>query len=653
MIENQLTVLEPYIRTVTTSLMHSLWQGLLAGILAAIALSLSRNSNAKIRYVISCGAMAAIIVATAVTTISVWPDGHDPAKGVSMVTNELASGVGGSDDGATINIPAPVKDVPSSNRWWKYSSVSRYVFMIWVAGVMLFSIYHFLGWRRARGFAKRGTSPVPVDWQARFEKLCDEFRVKRLVSLLSSSLVKVPCVVGWMKPVVLVPVSMFTSLNPSEIEMIIAHELAHVRRYDVLINIVQTAMETLFFFNPVIWWISRQIRMERENCSDDTAILRTGNRLAYARALVNLEELRMFQTSFGSALTGTPLRRRIQRIVGATKPRFYSSVLSISGMLLTAFLIVVILGSLGGSNNSAVQASEKIEDTQAFDPGSGDLRGEWETESDGNDLKILVYGRGSSGMNFVLNRDEVSHLIGQGEKPFQIVRDAGTLFLRGTLKEHRRQVEGNGDWYFRPDTAYVQFMARYGLREDDRQKVFSLAIFDISRKYLDRMEDLGYRGLNVDQLISAGVFGISPELVEEFREVGYPDLSYQQLLSMGVQGVSPEDARAFGKLGFAHVTPSQLISARTSGLTPGYVREFREAGFHDLSFNSFVTLHAFNIDVSDFKDCYRHRFMDMSEDNMVWVCGFQITQKDIERMQRRGYSDIDSIIMAICREKGQ
>jgi beta-lactamase regulating signal transducer with metallopeptidase domain len=653
MIESQLIYLEPYIRTVTTILMHSLWQSTLIAILAFVVLSIFRSSSARLRYAVSCCAILAVVVATVVTAVAVWPDMTGSAQQTSAVTDQPLSRESSRNVGASVGASNVNDDASPTHPWWSDPSVSRYIFVIWVAGVILFSIYHILGWHHARGFVRRGTSSVPTEWQARFEKLRDELRVKKFVTLLRSSLVKVPCVVGWMKPVILVPVSMFTSLDPSEIEMILVHELAHVRRYDVLINIVQTAMETLFFFNPAIWWLSRQIRTEREDCCDDTAILKTGSRLRYARALANLEEVRMFQTSFNSALTGSPLRRRIQRIVGATKPRFYSSVLSISGMLLIASLIVVVLGSLGGSNDSAVQASEKIEATQTFDPGPGDLRGEWETESSRNGLKILVYGRGSSGMNFALDRDEVAHLIGQGKSSFRIVRDAGTTFLEGTLKERGRKVEGSGEWYFRPDSAYLRFMGRYGLREDDRQKAFSLAIFDVSRKYLAGMEDRGYHGLTVDQLISARIFGISPEIVDEFREAGYSDLSYQELLSMRVQGVSPEDAREFGKLGFEHVTASQLISARTNGLTPEFVKEFREAGFRDLSFNSFVTLRAFNIDVSDFKDCYRHRFMDLSEDNMVWVCGFGITRKDIEEMKELGNADIDSIIKLICREKGR
>ncbi|HUV29645.1 MAG TPA: M56 family metallopeptidase [Acidobacteriota bacterium] len=653
MIESQLIDLEPCIRTVATILMHSLWQGILIGILAAVALSLLRSSNAKIRYAVSCSAMAAVIVAAAVTAVSVRPDGYGPARHVSAVTGELASGEGSSDVGATINTPAPTNGVSSSNRWWKHPSISRYIFMIWIAGVMLFSVYHLLGWRRARGFVRRGTSSVPPEWQARFEKLCDEFRVRRLVSFLSSSLVKVPCVVGWMKPVILVPVSMFASLDPSEIEMILVHELAHVRRYDVLVNIVQTAVETLFFFNPAIWWLSRQIRTEREDCCDDTAILRTGNRLRYARALANLEELRMFQTSFGTALTGTPLRRRIRRIVGATKPRFYSSVLSISGMLVVIPIIAVFLGSFGGSNDSAVQASEKIEATQTFDPGPGDLRGEWEIESDHDKLYIRFNRGRDSRIAFSFDRNEFFDKIGDGQQTFQLIRDAGTFFLDGRLGRNGRNCWGEGEWYFQPDSEFVHFMNPYGLRGDDKEKVLATAIFDVSREFISGLEGYSHLSLDVDKLISARSQGITPEYIEEFRKTGYTDLPYDRLLSMRVQGVTPDDAREFERLGVGHLTADQLISARIHGITPKFVEEFRDAGFRDLSYKSFVTLRAFNLDVGDFEDCYRHRFMDVSEDNMVWVCGFDITQKDVEEMKERGYKDIDGIIEMLAKKAGK
>ncbi len=443
-----------------------------------------------------------------------------------------------------------------------------------------------------------------------------------------------------MKPVILVPVSMLTLLDHSEIEMILVHELAHIRRYDVIINIMQTIVETLFFFNPAIWWISRRIRIEREDCCDDMAIVSAGSRLRYARALINLEELRMNRTCFGTAITGTPLERRIRRIVGAVRPRFYSSTLSISGMLLTAFLIVIVIGSLGSLKNSAVQASERIEVTQGFDPKPGDLRGEWEAESISDGVRILVYGRRSSGMSYTLSQAEVACLVDQGEKTFQIVRDAGNTYLKGTLSKKGRRVVGDGEWYFRPDSAYVHFMSRYGLRKDDLRRIFSFAVQDVSREYVSRMEDLGYRGLDLDQWLSARIQNITPEYVEEFRKAGYSDLSYNQLLSMRIQGVTIDDAREFERLGVGRLTADQLVSARVQGMSPEYAEEFQEAGAADLTYDELLSMRVQGVTLDDAREFEKLGLGHLSAEQLTSARVQGMSPEYVRRLQKAGCSDL-------------
>src|SRR5205814_3969509 len=110
-----------------------------------------------------------------------------------------------------------------------------------------------------------------------------------------SALVDSPCVLGWLKPIILVPISATTGLSPQQIEGILAHELAHVRRNDYLVNLAQTVVETVLFYHPAVWWISRTIRQEREHCCDDIAAQTAGDARGYARALVAMEELRQAQ----------------------------------------------------------------------------------------------------------------------------------------------------------------------------------------------------------------------------------------------------------------------------------------------------------------------------------------------------------------------
>ena len=121
--------------------------------------------------------------------------------------------------------------------------------------------------------------------------------------------------IGWDKPAVLLPVSAMSGLSPDQIESILAHELAHIQRQDYLVNILQTLVEILGFYHPAVWWVSRQIRIEREHCCDDLAVAVCGNSVAYARALTQLETIRSRSGILAMAATGGGLTSRIKRLV--------------------------------------------------------------------------------------------------------------------------------------------------------------------------------------------------------------------------------------------------------------------------------------------------------------------------------------------------
>ena len=129
-------------------------------------------------------------------------------------------------------------------------------------------------------------------WQRMATRLSRRLHIGRAITLLESALVDVPTVIGWLKPVVLLPASALAGLSPQQLEAILAHELAHIRRHDYLVNLLQTLVETVLFYHPAVWWLSRRIRIERENCCDDLAVSLCGDPVAYAQALADLEALR-------------------------------------------------------------------------------------------------------------------------------------------------------------------------------------------------------------------------------------------------------------------------------------------------------------------------------------------------------------------------
>src|SRR5439155_21398489 len=147
-------------------------------------------------------------------------------------------------------------------------------------------------WIVAAGMRSTQARPAPPEWQTNVGKLASRIGLSRPGRLLVSAVVQVPTVVGWIRPVVLMPIGALTGLPSEQVEALLLHELTHIRRHDYLVNILQGFAEALLFYHPAVWWVSSQIRIERELCCDDAAVSASGDVLTYARALAELESFR-------------------------------------------------------------------------------------------------------------------------------------------------------------------------------------------------------------------------------------------------------------------------------------------------------------------------------------------------------------------------
>ena len=183
-----------------------------------------------------------------------------------------------------------------------------------------------------------------------FTRLLDRLAVRRPVRLLESLRATVPLAVGWLRPVILLPVWAATGLTPQQLEAVLAHELAHVRRLDCFVQILAAAAETLLFYHPAVWWVSRTIRQESEHCCDDLAVGTCGDRRGYACALARAAELGILRSraargdaAFTAAATGGKLLPRIRRLFGAGNPRALSFGQYLSGALALAAVIAIAI----------------------------------------------------------------------------------------------------------------------------------------------------------------------------------------------------------------------------------------------------------------------------------------------------------------------
>ena len=320
----------PLVKAAGWAIFHSLWEGaVVAAVLAGI---LAVTRSARSRYGAACLAMAALLLAFGITFVRLVPQQRIP-RGIHnpIVFDRNA----GAESGSISRLRAQ-REVSELLPW---------LGPFWMAGVVIFYVRHLAGWVGARHLRRTGVCAAAGFWQERLDQLGARMRVSRPVTLLESCLVEVPVMIGHLRPVILVPVGLLAGLPAGQIEMILLHELAHVRRYDYLVNMMQTAVEGLLFYHPVAWWISRIIRTEREHCCDDLAVAISGDGLQYAAALAAFAEKRWGAPEIALAATGGSLVKRIRRLLipgegptSALTPFFCAGILMITAAVsLTAW----------------------------------------------------------------------------------------------------------------------------------------------------------------------------------------------------------------------------------------------------------------------------------------------------------------------------
>jgi uncharacterized protein (TIGR03435 family) len=214
-----------------------------------------------------------------------------------------------------------------------------WVVAFWLAGATAFSLRLLFGWLAAERLRYRMVRVAPADWQRILDRLKTRLSVARPVRLLVSGLVEVPAAIGWLRPVVLVPAGALAGLPPAQMEALLLHELAHVRRHDYFVHVLQSAMEAIFFYHPAVWWVSGHMRAERELCCDDIAVSITGDAAAYVHALAEFDSARWTQPTVMAANSGS-LSARIARLLGQSPaPRRTSG-----GPASAAALILLAIG---------------------------------------------------------------------------------------------------------------------------------------------------------------------------------------------------------------------------------------------------------------------------------------------------------------------
>jgi beta-lactamase regulating signal transducer with metallopeptidase domain len=389
------------------ALVHFLWQGAAIAILLAVILRMLRDRNPQARYLAAWGALLAMTVCLPMTAylvpsppveVAAEKGAADRRPSEPPSDERIRMADAGLPQGALNANPPEVsasREVRSTERADRMNPASvrsaatattggcflqpalPWIVGVWLLGATTLAVWHLTGLRYLRRLKRRGAQCAPAEIELLLVRLSKRFGIRRTVSALVSQIARTPAVLGWLRPVILLPASLLAEMPPEQLEMILAHELAHIRRLDYLWNLLQIAIETVLFYHPATWWVSRRIREERENCCDRQAAT-MGSPRAYAGALIRLAEIRhrldsVAAPAAGIGADGGSLESRIRQVLGLPIEYRCAANAWLAGVLAVLILAAILVVNITWAADKPSQPSDEKSAATSKENGTSSL----------------------------------------------------------------------------------------------------------------------------------------------------------------------------------------------------------------------------------------------------------------------------------------
>ncbi|HYK02619.1 MAG TPA: M56 family metallopeptidase [Thermoanaerobaculia bacterium] len=598
----------PFAQAIGWALLHLVWQAtIVAGILAAVLALLPRES-ANARYAAACSALAFVFAMFVTTAIRAY----DPAAAPVQTS---------AFEGSTVNVPLtkiPAVIVATAAASWRDRAMDAVstarqslptVVACWFLGVFFLSARLLVSWFRVRALT-HGAVEAGSEWQSIAARLSDALGLRRAVRLLESAAVEVPSVLGTLRPVILLPASTLVGLTPAQLEMVLAHELAHIRRHDFLINLLQAFVETLMFYHPAVWWMSRRVRIERENCCDDLAVAVCGNALQYAKALTRLEELRAGALPVVVAANGGSLLDRIRRIAAeraestGTGSRWAAAVAMLA--ILGIALIVPSVPALAQRDDAKASTStiDVVEPEQPEEPAA--------PAEPGTPTEPTEPADASDEADFGDFDD--FQMVPPEPPAFPPVMHPHPVFTPMTPMPPMPPMK----------LAFLNHMDD----DDDRDR--------------DRDRERSRDGkLDVDDLIALRATGVTPEYINEMRSL-FPKADIGDITGMSAVGVTADYIRQLRAAGLEVKSASAVTGYKAVGVTPEYISQMREAGFAITDASDATGLKAVGVTVAWVREMRAAGLALKAADDAMALRAVGVTPEYVAQMRAAGFTIADA-----------
>lgn len=649
------------LRPLGLALLHFLWQGAALGALAALAMSLTKRASA--RYVTGVALMMAMAASPLATFVFLKRQALpvDSTAAPTAIVNSQQVSV--TQIAHRASVQKPSKSATALSQQSSYSLLVE----VWFLGVLLFSVRTAGGVLVLERLRRREAIIVCDELLQRCISVQRRMGLHRGIRYCESLQLDVPAVIGWLRPVVLLPFSALSGLSETQLEAVIAHELAHVRRYDAFVNLFQVAIESVLFYHPAVWWLSKRVRLEREHCCDDAAIAICGSPFEYARALTLMEEWRA-TPSLAMALNHGPLVVRVRRLLGAST---VSSGMRTAG--LAACLLCISVAAAAGNamfgiarSNAAAPQSPADDNIQR----EKDIASAFVIRAE-NSAAPQEPAKPATAAPTAAPRSTPSHEVQRPiPAPMPMPQIAGkhaqmvtvrnsvtvavavpvavTVHLPEialrllTAAQASVQTTAKTTSQAQAHESYIDGMKAAGLNNLSVDDLISMKIQGITPEYVRSMQAEGLK-IDPDDLIGMKVQGITPEYIHQLREQGLK-LDADELIGLKVQGITPAYIQQMKALGLS-TDADDLIGMKVQGITPEYVSEMRATGMK-VDSDSLIGMKVQGITPAYVKEI-QTLGLHVDTDDIIGMKVQGITPEYVKSLQSAGFKfDVDELIGA-------
>jgi beta-lactamase regulating signal transducer with metallopeptidase domain len=606
------------------TLVHFCWQAVAIALVYWLTDAVLSKARSQTRYVLALGTMLLMLVSALATFAYEETRGDSGllssagafSSPAMMAIGSSVSSLAGLKTAGAAAQPSPLH----LSRFLPWLDVA------WLLGVACLSTRTMGGWRLIQRLRRSALVEAPEAVYANFVRLCERLGITQQVSLSISQHIQGPLAIGVVRSLVILPASALMALTPAQLEAVLAHELAHVRRADYLWNLIQTMVETLLFFHPAVWWLGSRLRQQRELCCDDVAVQSCADPLVYATALLRLEERRSQRLSLAMALDGhkpwSGLGVRIARILGETNgeksPRELVPI-PLAAICALFLLVLLPMPHLFAGLRKNVQAQTT--------PPAVSAPPLLTNAPKAMNLPAPVVSSVVHDASPVLPRVQVAFVPAAANDGAAAIATEAQGTGQGT-GEGAGSGAGNGSGgsggnaeqaatvdapAHKPD--YIDAMRAAGY-DVDIDKYVAMKVQGITPEYAQAMAKVGFGKPTADDLIAMKVQGVTPEYVSELRTAGLQPSSIHDLVSYRIFKVTPEFVAAMKAAGFDSIPPDKLVALRVHNVTPEYAKTVKQQ-YPNVTLDELVQLRIFHIDDAFIAAAKRHGFNSLSIEQLV------------------------------------